>query len=123
MIPYERDLAELLLKYNRKDDVIVASFHDAALDAFMALNTGIGTSCGPRTVAAFAMALMQGESVKPYVEKHVAIQVGLAPLRLKNKDVHRIRLNPRGVLGLGLPLEAFICLDSPSGRLKTGGYY
>lgn len=75
VIPYEQQLAELLLKYGRKDDVIVASFNDAALDAFNALKTGIGTACGPRAVASFAMALAQGESVKPYIRQHVAIQV------------------------------------------------
>lgn len=53
----------------------MASFNDAALDAFNALKTGIGTACGPRAVASFAMALAQGESVKPYIRQHVAIQV------------------------------------------------
>jgi glycerophosphoryl diester phosphodiesterase len=83
-VPYEAQLGELLVEHIRVDDVIVASFHDAALDAFQALHTGIGTSCGPRAVAELAVALASGLPVPAEVLRHVAIQV---PPRFAGQDV------------------------------------
>jgi glycerophosphoryl diester phosphodiesterase len=75
VVPYEAQLADQLVAAGRVDDVIVASFHDAALDAFMAVGSGIGTSAGPRDVLALAKALAAGEPVPEEVRRHVAIQV------------------------------------------------
>jgi len=73
--PYEAQLAEELVAAGRTDDVIVASFSDASLDAFRAQGTGIGTSCGPRDVLALAQALATGEPIPQHVRSHVAVQV------------------------------------------------
>jgi glycerophosphoryl diester phosphodiesterase len=82
--PYEAQLADQLVAAGRGDDVIVASFSDAALDAFAAEGKGIGTSCGPRAVLALAQALATGEPVPDEVLRHVAVQV---PPRFGGTDV------------------------------------
>lgn len=82
--PYEAQLADQLVAAGRTDDVIVASFSDAALDAFAAEGTAIGTSCGPRAVVALAQALATGEPIPDEVLRHVAIQV---PPRFAGTDV------------------------------------
>ncbi len=84
VVPYEAQLAEELAAAGRTDDVIVASFIDASLDAFRAAGTAIGTSCGPREVVALAQALANGEPVPDAVRQHVAIQV---PPRFAGTDV------------------------------------
>lgn len=84
VVPYEAQLAEELVAAGRTDDVIVASFSDAALDAFAASGTGIGTSCGPRAVIGLAQALATGEPIPAEVLTHVAIQV---PPRFAGTDV------------------------------------
>ena len=84
VVPYEAQLAEELVAAGRLDDVIVASFSDASLDAFKAQGTGIGTSCGPRDVLALAQALAAGEPIPEQVRTHVAIQV---PPRFAGADV------------------------------------
>jgi len=84
VVPYEAELATLLTERGRTDDVIVASFHDSALDAFGALGTGVATSCGPRAVTALAVALAQGLPVPDEVRKHAAVQV---PARFGGADV------------------------------------
>ncbi len=84
VVPYEAQLAEELVAAGRIDDVIVASFSDAAIDAFKAEGTGIGTSCGPREVVALAQALASGEPVPAEVRTHSAIQV---PPRFGGADV------------------------------------
>ncbi len=84
VVPYEAQLAAELVAAGRTDDVIVASFSDAALDAFAAEGTGIGTSCGPRDVIALAQALATGEPVPDAVRRHVAVQV---PPRFGGTDV------------------------------------
>ena len=84
VVPYEAQLAEELVAAGRIDDVIVASFSDAAIDAFKAQGTGIGTSCGPREVVALAQALATGEPVPPEVRSHSAVQV---PPRFGGADV------------------------------------
>ncbi|MEO5680184.1 MAG: glycerophosphodiester phosphodiesterase [Acidimicrobiales bacterium] len=81
---YEAQLAQELVAAGRTDDVIVASFSDAALDAFSAQGTGIGTSCGPRDVVALAQALATGEPIPAAVRGHVAVQV---PPRFGGTDV------------------------------------
>ena len=82
--PYEAQLAAILRDQHRTDDVIVASFLDAALDAFAAAAPEIGTSCGPGSALAFAQAMVAGEPLPPSVTRHVAIQV---PPRFGHSEV------------------------------------
>jgi len=71
--PYEAELADLLRRYGRVDDVIVASFADAATDAFHELAPDVATSAGTLAVADFYRAVRAGEP--PPLLRHVALQV------------------------------------------------
>ncbi len=71
--PYEARLADLLRRFGRADDVIVASFLDAATDAFSAAAPEISTSAGTLAVADFYRAVRAGEAPAPL--RHVALQV------------------------------------------------
>lgn len=71
--PYEQTLAELLHRYGRTDDVIVASFIDTATDAFSTFAPDIPTSAGTMAVAAFYQAVQAGTTPEPLA--HVALQV------------------------------------------------
>jgi glycerophosphoryl diester phosphodiesterase len=71
--PYEEALARLLHRFGRRDDVIVASFLDAATDAFSAFAPGVPTSAGTAAVAAFYQAVRDG--LEPEPMRHVALQV------------------------------------------------
>lgn len=71
--PYEALVAELLREFDRRDDVIVASFSDAATDAFSAIAPEIHTSYGATATANFWQALRDG--VAPPPTRHVALQV------------------------------------------------
>jgi glycerophosphoryl diester phosphodiesterase len=74
--PYEAALAEILRAFGRAGDVIVASFNDAATDAFSAVAPEIPTSAGTLATAAFWQATRQG--VEPPATRHVALQVPAA---------------------------------------------
>jgi glycerophosphoryl diester phosphodiesterase len=82
--PYEHRLAEVLRAYGRTDDVIVASFLDAALDAFAEHAPEVPTSAGPRAVSLLAMALATGDTIPAEVTRHAAVQV---PPRFAGTDV------------------------------------
>ncbi|MHB1518944.1 MAG: glycerophosphodiester phosphodiesterase [Acidimicrobiales bacterium] len=71
--PYEERLADLLHRYDRCEDVIVASFLDTATDAFARFAPDIPTSAGTQAVAAFYQAVRDGRTPEPMV--HVALQV------------------------------------------------
>lgn len=71
--PYEETLAALLRRFDRSEDVIVASFLDAATDAFSACAPEIPTSAGTLAVSAFYQAVAAGETPAPM--GHVALQV------------------------------------------------
>jgi glycerophosphoryl diester phosphodiesterase len=71
--PYEEALAELLRRFGRTDDVIVASFLDPATEAFAAFAPEVPTSAGTMAVAAFYQAVQAGEPPAPM--RHVALQV------------------------------------------------
>jgi glycerophosphoryl diester phosphodiesterase len=71
--PYEATLADLLREYGRTDDVIVASFNDAATEAFAAAAPEVNTSAGTLATAGFWQAVQQG--VEPPATRHVALQV------------------------------------------------
>lgn len=73
VVPYEAELARLLEEHGRRDDVIVASFTDAATERFAALAPGIGVSAGSRATAAFWQAVRRG--AEPPVPPVVAFQV------------------------------------------------
>ncbi len=74
--PYEESLANLLRRYGRADDVIVASFLDQATDAFAAFAPEIPTSAGTGAVASFFQSVRAGE--EPTAMRHVALQVPFA---------------------------------------------
>ena len=76
VVPYEESLARLLRRFGRTDDVIVASFLDAATDAFSSFAPEIPTSAGTVAVAAFYQAVQAGE--EPEAMRHVALQVPAA---------------------------------------------
>jgi glycerophosphoryl diester phosphodiesterase len=71
--PYEARLAELLREFGRTDDVIVASFFDAASDAFAAAAPEIHTSYPSAATALFWQAVQEGAPPPP--THHVALQV------------------------------------------------
>lgn len=71
--PYEKTVADLLAKYGRSDDVIVASFDDAVTETFRGLAPGVPTSAGTATTAEFWRAVGQGE--QPRAMEAVAFQV------------------------------------------------
>ena len=73
--PYEAALARLLREFGRADDVIVASFLDAATDAFAAIAPEIHTSAGTLATAAFWQAVQDGTDLPASVTRHVALQV------------------------------------------------
>jgi len=60
--PYEESLATLLAEFGRTDDVIVASFLDAATDAFRSFAPGVPTSAGTSATAEFWRAVQQGSA-------------------------------------------------------------
>ncbi len=71
--PYERLVADVLSQYGRSDDVIVASFYDAATDAFSALAPDVTTAAGLDAIAAFYFAVEDGTEPPPM--RHHALQV------------------------------------------------
>ena len=74
--PYEADLARALAGHELSDRVIVASFLDAATDAFASLGTGVATSAGTFATANFVRAVRAGEP--PPVTGHVALQIPMS---------------------------------------------
>ena len=60
--PYEESLAKLLAEFGRTDDVMVASFLDAATDAFRSFAPGVPTSAGTAATAEFWRAVQQGSA-------------------------------------------------------------
>ncbi len=71
--PYEEALAELLSAFDRRDDVIVASFLDQATEVFRRFAPEVPTSAGTLAVASFWRALHEGR--EPPRLPHVALQV------------------------------------------------
>ncbi len=71
--PYEDALARLLAEFDRRDDVIVASFNDLATRAFAAHAPGVPISAGALTTAQFWRSVHEGERPAPLGA--VALQV------------------------------------------------
>ena len=71
--PYEPQLAAMLAEFGRRDDVIVASFNDDAVDRFKAVAPEVHTSAGTRRTAEFYFAVQEGKL--PEHIDYVALQV------------------------------------------------
>jgi len=71
--PYERLVADLFREHGREEDVIVASFFDAATDAFSALAPEVSTAAGLGAMAGFYFAVRDGSEPPPM--RHHALQV------------------------------------------------
>ena len=76
--PYEESLAQLLAEYGRTEDVIVASFLDAATDSFRAFAPEVATSAGTIATGVFWRALHDGGAIPdtPAVAYQVPERVG-----------------------------------------------
>jgi glycerophosphoryl diester phosphodiesterase len=75
VVPYEAKLAEVLRSYKRTDDVIVASFHEHALDEFRRIAPELPTALGPDDTLAFGVALVDGGPMPALPTSAVALQV------------------------------------------------
>ncbi len=73
VVPYEEKIYDILMEFGRKDDVIVASFLDRALDAFSALSKDIPVSAGMTETVNFFQAVQDRE--EPPEIRGVAFQV------------------------------------------------
>ncbi len=82
VVPYEEALADLLRRYGRRDDVIVASFLDLATDSFARYAPEIPTSAGTIATGSFVRAVRAGAD--PPVLRAVALQ---PPARLRDSVV------------------------------------
>jgi len=71
--PYEEALADLLRRYGRADDVIVASFNDLATERFRELAPDVWISPGTMGTGTFVGAVRRGEDPPPM--HHAALQV------------------------------------------------
>ena len=71
--PYEELLARALARHRSTDRVIVASFLDAATEAFTAFAPEVATSAGTLAVVGFWRAQRDGTPVPPM--RHAALQV------------------------------------------------
>lgn len=74
--PYEAELAAALAEFALGGRVIVASFLDAATDAFAALSPAVATSAGTVATAQFVQAVRAGN--RPPDTAHVALQIPMA---------------------------------------------
>jgi glycerophosphoryl diester phosphodiesterase len=74
--PYEELLAKELDRLERGSSVIVASFHDAAIQSFRSFAPGVATSAATNEMAAFYFSLMEGSA--PIVPPVVAFQVPMS---------------------------------------------
>jgi glycerophosphoryl diester phosphodiesterase len=73
--PYESLLASVLAEYGRVDDVIVASFLDAATAAFSSFAPSVAVSAGTDATAAFWTAVQKGEPPPWDGSRFAALQV------------------------------------------------
>jgi len=71
--PYEEQVAGMLREFGRAEDVIVASFHDAASTAFSEAAPEIHTSYPSGATVSFWQAVQDGSPPPP--TRHVALQV------------------------------------------------
>ncbi len=78
---YEREIADLLRRHGRTNDVIVASFHNESLAAFREYAPDIATSMGPRDVTRLLAALVPG--VRPRIRFHPSIVAAQLPIHAR----------------------------------------
>ena len=71
---YEQQIAELLQRYGRRDDLIAASFVDEAANNFKAVAPCVHTSI-PLDQGSLLVLASQGDGIIPPVPEHVAFQV------------------------------------------------
>ena len=74
VIAYEEALARELIEHGREDDVIVASFCDAATEAFSKLAPKVGLAAGTAATTEFYRRLKAGESPQDHIGRYVALQ-------------------------------------------------
>ncbi len=73
--PYEASLGELLREHERTHDVIVASFHEAAIAAIRQLAPEIAVSPQRRALAAFLLAVRTHRRPPAALRQYAALQV------------------------------------------------
>ena len=74
--PYESLLAEALARWDARESVVVASFHDDAIRAFRAAAPGVATAAATGETAAFYFAVRDGH--RPERVSAVTLQVPMA---------------------------------------------
>ena len=74
-VRYERQLADLLRAHGRESDVIVASFHDEALQVFHHYAQEIHVSLGPADTVAFYDGAVNGAAMPTFHASQVALQI------------------------------------------------
>ncbi|MGH9068735.1 MAG: glycerophosphodiester phosphodiesterase [Acidimicrobiales bacterium] len=82
VVPYEAALAGVLAEHGRTDDVMVASFSDAATAAFQALAPDIATSAGALAVAEWFRAVLAGSAPPPLPHQALQLPVELQGMTL-----------------------------------------
>jgi glycerophosphoryl diester phosphodiesterase len=106
--PYEETLARLLEDRDAGDRVIVASFLDAATEAFRRAAPDIATSAGTVQTAQFVRAVRNGEDPPPL--RHVALQV---PAVYRGEAVVDRQL-VEAAHGAGLAVHVWTVNDEPT---------
>jgi glycerophosphoryl diester phosphodiesterase len=66
--PYEELLAEELRRLERSSSVMVASFHDSALESFRRFAPDVATSAATNETATFFFSMLEGAPIVPAVE-------------------------------------------------------
>ncbi len=79
--PYEALLATVLRQYQRSDNVIVASFHDKAIETFSVAAPEFATAPGAEETTAFGQAFFTKKSLPDSIRRHAALQI---PFKLRN---------------------------------------
>jgi glycerophosphoryl diester phosphodiesterase len=74
VVAYEELLARELSEHGRTDDVIVASFSDAATAAFSRLAPGVAIAAGSDATTEFYRRLQAGEGPQDGIGRYVALQ-------------------------------------------------
>ena len=110
---YEDLVANLLHEFGRTDDVIVASFHDVALERFHAIAPNVHTSLGPSDTTELWRFVNQGAERPTFGPHQVAVQ---PPEKMAGLTV----VDPRFVEGahdLGLAVHVWT-IDDAAGMIR-----